>query len=253
MQAETARAIDKISNCVRLVQTSIRQLDIRLGGGLKNGWTHQIFGHSGCGKTQTCLQIATVASQKMTVLYVDSEGSFDTSRIKVIAEAEGLNPKKALASIYYIRTGTMQEFYDYIMKDCEALVEKKKIGLVIVDSIMGNLRPASLPHQMAKRQSFLIQILDKLNYIALKHNPSVVFTNQVLTKFSRVKRNQDDASGGNIILHYSKIIMEFKKLPSNHTAITFTKAPFSTTSTITSGNDSDILIKIDDTGVHDVD
>src|SRR3970282_2055588 len=100
-----------------------------LGGGFEGGIVTQLYGASGTGKTNICIQLAveTVRSGKK-VIFIDTEG-FSSERFKQIAGDEA---KKIAGDIIIYEPASFEQQYSAIT-DIEKLMNEK-IGLIILDS-----------------------------------------------------------------------------------------------------------------------
>jgi len=88
-----------------------------------------------------------------------------------------------------------------MIEQCERIVAKYPVKLIIVDSLMALLRNEYVGIGcLAPRQAKLNKIIHLLSRIAEAKNIAVVLTNQVVTKFLG-QIAVEDAVGGNIVAH----------------------------------------------------
>ncbi|MHA1505261.1 MAG: DNA repair and recombination protein RadA, partial [Candidatus Heimdallarchaeota archaeon] len=95
----------------QVITTSSTQLDDLLGDGIYTGEITEISGEFASGKTQICFQLSVNVqlSKEMggiegTVYYIDTEGTFSSTRIAQIANERDLNAKAILKNIAVTRT-----------------------------------------------------------------------------------------------------------------------------------------------------
>ncbi|MDP2846433.1 MAG: DNA repair and recombination protein RadB [Candidatus Methanoperedens sp.] len=182
-------------------------IDEMLGGGVENGIVTQLYGASGTGKTNICIQLAveTVRSSKK-VIFIDTEG-FSAERFKQIAGDEA---KKIAGDIIIYEPASFEQQYSAIT-DIEKLMNEK-IGLIILDSAalfyrLGLTQDDSEEQNVGLRRELVNQI-GVLHGIARKYGVAVVITNQV---FKDVTTGELCPVGGNALEHLSKAIILFEK------------------------------------------
>ncbi len=178
-----------------------------LGGGVENGIVTQLYGASGTGKTNICIQLAveTVRSGKK-VIFIDTDG-FSAERFKQIAGDEA---KKIAGDIIIYEPASFEQQYSAIT-DIEKLMNEK-IGLIILDSAalfyrLGLTQDDSEEQNVGLRRELVNQI-GVLHGIARKYGVAVVITNQV---FKDVTTGELCPVGGNALEHLSKAIILFEK------------------------------------------
>lgn len=194
-------------------------LDEMLGGGFECGIVSQLYGASGTGKTNICIQLAVecVKSGKK-VIFIDTEG-FSSERFKQIA---GEDAKKIAGDIIIYEPTNFEQQYSAIT-DIEKLMNEK-IGLIILDSAalfyrLGLTQDDSNEENMTIRRELVNQI-GILHGIARKHGAAVVITNQV---FKDVKTGELCPVGGNAFEHLSKTIILFEKTGTSKRRATLRK------------------------------
>src|SRR5574341_282236 len=104
-------------------------IDDLLGGGFESGIVTQLYGSSGTGKTNICIQLAieTVKNGRK-VIFIDTE-SFSADRFRQIAGDEA---KKIAGDIIIYEPASLEQQYSAIT-DIEKIMNEK-IGLIILDS-----------------------------------------------------------------------------------------------------------------------
>ncbi len=182
-----------------------------LGGGFERGIVTQLYGASGTGKTNICIQLAVecVRSGKK-VIFIDTEG-FSAERFKQIAGDEA---KKIAGDIIIYEPANFEQQYSAIT-DIEKLMSDK-IGVIILDSAalfyrLGLTQDDSEEQNVGLRRELVNQI-GILHGIARKHGVAVVITNQV---YKDVTTGELCPVGGNALEHLSKTIILFEKIGTN--------------------------------------
>jgi DNA repair protein RadB len=191
-------------------------IDDLLGGGFERGIVTQIYGASGTGKTNICIQlaVATVHDGKK-VVFIDTEG-FSAERFRQIA---GEDAKKVAGEIIIYEPASLDQQYSAVL-ELEKIMNEK-IGLIILDSAalfyrLGLSIDDSNEENMALRRELLNQI-GLLHGIARKYAIAVVITNQV---YKDVSTGELCPIGGNALEHLSKTIILLEKTgPSKRKAV----------------------------------
>ncbi|MCZ7400877.1 MAG: DNA repair and recombination protein RadB [Candidatus Methanoperedens sp.] len=200
------------------IPSGCKPLDEMLGGGVETGIVTQLYGGSGTGKTNICIQLAVecVKSGKK-VIFIDTEG-FSADRFKQIAGEEA---KKIAGDIIIYEPASFEQQYSAIT-DIEKLMNEK-IGLIVLDSAalfyrLG-LQDDSNEENVAIRRELVNQI-GILHGIARKYGVSVVITNQV---YKDVATGELCPVGGNAFEHLSKTIILLDKIGTSRRKATLRK------------------------------
>ncbi len=178
-------------------------IDDLLGGGFESGIVTQMYGASGTGKTNICIQLAveTVRNGRK-VIFMDTEG-FSADRFRQIA---GDDAKKIAGDIIIYEPASLEQQYSAIT-DIEKIMNEK-IGLIILDSAalfyrLGLTLDDSSEENVSLRRELVNQI-GILHGIARKYGVAVVITNQV---YKDVSTGELCPIGGNALEHLSKAII----------------------------------------------
>ena len=138
------------------------------------------------------------------VVFIDTEATFSTKRIKQMALAKDLDPKKVLKNLMYVQTYSAQ----HQIRMNEEIIKSfgkdtgKDIGLVIVDSLMANFRSDYIGRgQLAERQGLLNKYIHSLLRISFIKNIPVYVTNQVMDRPNVMYGDPTIMIGGNIVSH----------------------------------------------------
>jgi DNA repair protein RadB len=200
------------------IPSGCKPLDEMLGGGVETGIVTQLYGGSGSGKTNICIQLAVecVKSGKK-VIFIDTEG-FSADRFKQIA---GEDAKKIAGDIIIYEPASFEQQYSAIT-DIEKLMNEK-IGLIILDSAalfyrLG-LQDDSNEENVAIRRELVNQI-GILHGIARKYGVSIVITNQV---YKDIATGELCPVGGNAFEHLSKTIILLDKIGTSKRKATLRK------------------------------
>jgi len=180
-----------------------RCIDEMLDGGFERGIVTQLYGASGTGKTNLCIQLAVECVRiGKKVVFIDTEG-FSADRFKQIA---GRDAKKIAGDIIIYEPASFEQQYAAIT-DVDKLMSEK-IGLIILDSAalfyrLGLTQDDSEEQNVGIRRELVSQI-GLLHSMARKHSAAVVITNQV---FKDVNTGELCPVGGNALEHLSKTII----------------------------------------------
>lgn len=182
-------------------------IDDLLGGGFESGIITQLYGASGTGKTNICMQLAIECVRGgKKVIFIDTEG-FSAERFKQIAGEEA---KKIAGEIVIYEPASLEQQYSAIV-DLEKIMSER-IGLIILDSAalyyrLGLTSEDRDEENMALRRELVNQI-GILHGIARRHNVAVVITNQV---YKDINTGEIYPIGGTAVEHLSKTIILLEK------------------------------------------
>ena len=149
-----------------------KSIDDLLGGGVEPGIITMVFGESGTGKTNFCIQASKEYAKEKKVIFIDTEGvSFE--RIKQICKNDY---KKILDNILFFRPNSLEEQE----KTIEKIKKIKNKGLIIIDSINLFYRMELDKDKDIVMRSYLRQ-MGSLQMIARQNNIPVILAGQVYT------------------------------------------------------------------------
>ena len=181
--------------------TGSKKLDELLGGGLETQSITEISGEYGTGKTQLahqlCINVQLPKDQgglEGAALYHDVEDTFSIARIKQIAKAKNLDPKKVMDNIIVAKCYNT-DHQMFLMNNSEKIIKKHNVKLIVVDGVMSHLRSEYIGREvLAERQQQLNKYLRKLRNLARAHNAVAFITNQVVANpqatYFTLKRQQ---------------------------------------------------------------
>ena len=162
---------------VNRTRTGSDPIDDFLKGGIENGIITNVFGESGSGKTNFCVQVAAeLASKGENIIYIDTERGFSPERFAQIASEDELKNVKLFEPIDF-------EEQEKTVKEVAELLENEDAGLVVVDSLVSLYRLQVNGENASEINNRLSDQLSKLSEIARKHEIPVMVTNQVYSNF----------------------------------------------------------------------
>jgi len=177
-----------------------------LDGGLECGVITNVYGPAGSGKSNLCM--ASLLQVKNRVLYVDSEGSFSLDRFRQMGGDE-----KKLKNIIFIDVHTWKDQYEQMIR-LDKIIQKEKIDIVIVDSIVSLYRlelDNTDKEQISRTNMQLGAVYSVLSRIARERNIPVLVTNQVYGSGEDI-----EPTSKSIARYWSKCLIEFKKLDKDN-------------------------------------
>ena len=196
------------------VPTGSKILDLFLDGGYENDIITTLYGPAGSGKTiLSMLCLLNMAKSGKKVIYIDTEGGFSLERLKQISSSIGLDYKKIMENVFFLKPTSFAE-----QKSCfeklKGLVNDK-IGLIILDSVAMLYRLElgkgedvyGVNRDLGKQISYLTEI-------ARKNKIPVLITNQVYSDFE--EKDKVNIVGGDILKYWSKCLIELQITPSGN-------------------------------------
>ena len=206
-----------------LCTTGCGELDRILGGGIRTGAITEIIGEYAGGKTQLCFVLAVMAQRPVAeggldgrVAYIDTEGTFVSSRVEQIAEARGFDPSESLRGILLAKAfNTTHQLL--LISQLNKLCQENNIRLVVVDSMISHLRDEYIGRAtLADRQGQLGRMLGQLLRIAEANTVAVVVTNQMITTpDGALFGDPNKPAGGHIMAHAGTYRLRLWKSSAN--------------------------------------
>ena len=155
-----------------------------------------------------------------SIIFIDTEITFQANRVHQIAEQKNLDPEDILKRIYHCNVYSSEQL-EALIDDLPKFIEQYNARIVIIDSII-SLHRAEFSGRgtLVERQQKLGRMLNKLRRYAEVYNVAVVITNQVVS-YSDGSSGFDymKAAGGNIVAHSSTYRIFLKKAGKNRVAI----------------------------------
>jgi DNA repair protein RAD51 len=217
----SANDFNQIRKEIIFISTGSTELDKLLGGGIETGSLTEIFGEFRTGKTQICHTLAVTCQLPIEngggqgkCLWIDTEGTFRTERIKPIAERFGLNPDDVMDNIAYARAYNSDHQLK-LLTQASAMMAESHYALLVVDSSTNLYRTDySGRGELSARQMHLGQFLRNLQRLADEYGIAVVLTNQVVAQVDGASMFVSDPKkpiGGNIMAHASQTRLYLRK------------------------------------------
>jgi len=154
------------------LKTKCKSIDDLLGGGIEQGVITMVYGESGTGKTNFCLQSSRECSKNKKVIFIDTEG-VSLERLSQISKD---NYEKVVNNILFFRPNSLEEQE----KTIDKIKKIKNLGLIIVDTINLFYRIELDKEKDVVMRSFLRQ-MGNLQMIAREKNIPVIIAEQVYT------------------------------------------------------------------------
>ncbi len=218
MGFKTAAEVMERRQEIGKIGTSSKSLDNLLGGGVETQTITEFYGAFASGKSQLAFQLAVnvqLPKEKGglngTCLFIDSEATFRPERIKEIAEARGLDPKKVLQNIYVARAFN-SDHQMVLAEKTKDIIKEKNIRLIVVDSLTANFRADYTGRgELAPRQQKLNRHIHALQRLAEIYNLAVIVTNQVMANPALMFGDPTTAIGGHIVAHATGVRIYLRK------------------------------------------
>lgn len=188
------------------ISTGNPDLDHYLGGGYEKGIVTTLYGASASGKTNLVLLAAVrCAEQGGNVVIIDTEGGIAVERIRQ------LSSMNILDNFHFYQPLDWDDQLSSLDK-LVVLLSKKKIDLVVIDSIAMLYRLA-MGDNVYQTNRDMAKHIGQLVRISREHNIPVLVTNQVYSKFD------DDGVkivGGDLLKYTSKTLLFLERVERNH-------------------------------------
>jgi DNA repair protein RadA len=196
---------------IERLSTGSRSIDDILYGRVETKAVTEFYGAPGSGKTQLChTKCAMVAQDKSKgglpckSIYIDTEGTFRTERIAVIAKARGFDLRKTVDNVMIEEAADSDQQEEVIDKIGSLLKNKDKterFKLLVVDSPVTHYRAEFIGRAMlSTRQQRLYRFIRRLVTIARAYNIAVVVTNHINTTPDS-QEMFGNPIGGNVMSH----------------------------------------------------
>lgn len=188
---------------VNRISTGSEVLDDLLKGGLEKGVITNVYGESGTGKTNFCVQVAAEVAKTGKVAYIDTEGGFSPERAAQIGGEDILDN-------FVMKDPVEFRQQEEAINQLDALVEQEDIELVVVDSAVSLYRLKVNGDNAQEINQKLSNQLSELSKIARTHDIPVILTNQVYTSF-----DEEDLElvGRDVPKYWSKCLLKMSQDP----------------------------------------
>lgn len=179
-------------------------LDASLHGGIQTGYITEITGEAGVGKTQLLLslllavQLPPPHGTGRRALYISTEAPLSTRRLTqmlannpLLASLPADVARPSLDNITSTTTPDLESQEHILTYQVPVEVERRKVGLIVLDSVAANYRaefdrsgkPDAQSSNMGARGTELVRLGMLLRGLARTHNLAVVVSNQVADRF----------------------------------------------------------------------
>lgn len=187
-------------------------IDTILDGGVETKTITQLYGPPASGKTNLCLQMAVNCVRRgKKVIFIDTEGGHSVERLRQMARDDYLS---ILENILFYEPKRFED-QNFIIENLEAILDQR-FGLIILDCAVSYYRMGTDEEKASSLSRQLSRQLAKLLELARKLNLAVIVTNQVYT----LRENGEvKPIGGNILKHWSKVILELRRKDSVREAV----------------------------------
>jgi len=200
------------------ITTNVDALNTLLGGGVETQAITEAYGQFASGKSQLAFQLAVNVQLPKNkgglgknCLFIDTENTFSPTRIVSIAKFMGVDPEKTLKNIFVARAFN-SEHQVFLIEKAAELIEEKKIGLIIIDSLTSHFRADYVGRgELASRQQKLNKHLHTLQRLADAHNLAVYVTNQVMARPDMLFGDPTSPVGGHVLAHQATYRLYLRK------------------------------------------
>jgi DNA repair protein RadB len=182
-------------------------LDDLLGGGLEAGIITNVYGASGTGKTNICVQaIASCLEDGGTALFVDTEGGFSAERFLQIHD-----DREALDRLLVVEPTTFEDQKGKF-DELEDIVTEEGVDLLVVDSLVALYRIRLQDEDASETNRELSRQLSILSKIAREQDIPVLITNQVYSPF---ESDEVRMVGRDVPTYWSKCLVKLEEAGTN--------------------------------------
>jgi DNA repair protein RadB len=190
------------------LSTGSKALDDLLEGGFEGGAITLLFGEAGTGKTNICLQVASmVAAAGKKVVYIDTEG-VSLERLQQIA---GDGYEEVMRNILFFEPHNFDDQEKFVDKAVKLAESSLEVGVIILDSATIHYRLTRNDEEKGVRKSLSPQLAKLLSAARSKDVP-IVLTSQVYTD---IEKGTFEPLGGHVLLHNAKAIIRLDKVGTN--------------------------------------
>lgn len=191
---------------IERLPVNCESIDNLLNGGIEKGIITNIYGESGTGKTNLCIQLAVNTIEKgQKAVYIDTEGGFSPERFIQMTDEENLEK-------LFLKDPMDFEQQKNAVRSIRNIIKQENIGIIIVDSMVSLYRLKVNGENASEINQQLSQQLSELSKLARKHNIPVVITNQVYTSFDD---DELELVGRDVPKYWSKCLLKLSNKSDN--------------------------------------
>ncbi|CAD0203958.1 unnamed protein product [Chrysodeixis includens] len=178
----TGKTLKQSESEVLRLSTGCKNLDNLLNGGFRRGTITEVFGESGCGKTQLALQ-TTLYNWLQGCVYICTEDLFPTKRYEEIKiNLSSYDPKVDYGKHIFVEHITeANDLLSCIRVRLPRLLDHHKVSLIVIDSVTAPFRCESTNY--IRRAEDLRELAILMTSLAQKHNLVIFCINQVTASF----------------------------------------------------------------------
>ncbi|XP_018561322.1 DNA repair protein XRCC3 [Anoplophora glabripennis] len=180
------------------ISTGCSNIDSVLHGGIPINGITEIYGCSGVGKTQFCLQLVlmvqlpkSVGGKEKEAVYICTEDVFPSKRFHQLANTfknkYNLNHYDFGDKVHLEHAADFEQLRRCLCVRLPQLLNLKNVGLIIVDSIAGVFRSENNDICYSSRGQDIGIIGSALHHICYKYKVGIVCINQVAENFATEK------------------------------------------------------------------
>ena len=210
------------------IKTGSKALDELLQGGIPTNSFCEFYGAPQSGKTQICYSLSAncllpeeFGGLGAGVIWLDTEGSFNSQRLKQIISyyqyTHSIPENQFNTDKFMVATTRSLAQIELALKEAGRIIPKNNVKLLIVDSLMDPFRAEyGGLGQLADRQKHLNRVLHLLMRIAEAWDLAVVYTNQVMANPDPFATAMDKVQpvGGFVLGHASDIRIWLRRATS---------------------------------------
>jgi len=218
MGYESADKIYERRKAVGRITTGSESLNELLGGGAETQSITEAYGKFGSGKTQIGFQLAVNVQRSReeggiggNTLYIDTEGTFRPERVKMMAEANGMDGDAVLKNIHVARA-VNSDHQMILAEKADDIIKEKNVKLVVVDSLTAHFRAEYLGRAaLSERQQKLNRHIHALQRLGDRYNLAVFVTNQVMDNPGILFGDPTTPIGGHVLAHAATYRLYLRK------------------------------------------
>lgn len=168
-----------------VMPTGCNAIDNLLGGGIHYGMVTDIYGESGAGKSQLCFTICARTAEyfrsfpHVSVVFVDTGGTFRPERIKEIAIGNEKSESDILDKILLMRSFSSSDQINSVKR-----IENINPRVIVIDGVASLF---TTEYEGAARHLALMKHLHELALMAINLRCAIVITNMIRAGTNQLK------------------------------------------------------------------
>ncbi|XP_018330649.1 DNA repair protein XRCC3-like isoform X2 [Agrilus planipennis] len=167
------------------ITTGCSSIDTVLKGGISLNGITEIYGESGVGKSQICLQLCLTVQTIINSDIQQKEDVFPSQRLHQLAKLLPLRitnfgtQLKLEDNVFIAHVADFKQLNICLDAKLPRLLKNRAIGLIIIDSIAGAFRSENENINYSERSLEFLTVASKLNKLGQKYEAAIVCINQV--------------------------------------------------------------------------